>query len=54
MNKTSWIAIVNRAAGGGKTEKDWPVISHLLDKHGIRYEPHFTNRRLHASVIAGI
>ncbi len=52
MKKSKWIAIVNRAAGGGKTEKDWPLISQLLDKHGIIYEPHFTNRRLHASIIA--
>lgn len=51
MNNTNWIAIVNRAAGGGRTEKDWPVISHLLDKHGIPYEPVFTDRRLHASII---
>ena len=29
MNKSNWIAIVNMAAGGGKTEKDWPVISQL-------------------------
>lgn len=52
MKKTSWIAIVNQAAGGGKTEKDWPLISHLLEKHGISFEPHFTSRRLHASIIA--
>ena len=52
MDKSNWIAIVNRAAGGGKTEKDWPVISQLLEKHGIPFEPQFTNRRLHASIIA--
>ncbi len=52
MNKSIWIAIVNQAAGGGKKAKDWPVISQSLEKHGIQYEPHFTNRRLHASVIA--
>lgn len=52
MNKSSWITIVNRAAGGGKTERDWPLISQLLEKHGIPFEPHFTNRRLHASIIA--
>jgi len=52
MTKTSWIAIVNRAAGGGKTEKEWPRISQLLDKYQISFEPHFTNRRLHASIIA--
>jgi len=52
MNKSSWIAIVNRAAGGGKTERDWPLISQYLKQHGIPFEPHFTNRRLHASIIA--
>lgn len=52
MKKSNWIAIVNRAAGGGRTERDWPEISHLLDKHEIPYEPVFTNRRLHASIIA--
>jgi len=52
MNKSIWIAIVNRTAGGGKTEKDWPLITELLDRYGISYEPHFTNRRLHASIIA--
>jgi len=52
MSKSIWIAIVNRAAGGGKTERDWPIINQLLKKHKIRFEPHFTNRRLHASIIA--
>ncbi|MEN8250323.1 MAG: diacylglycerol kinase family protein [Bacteroidota bacterium] len=52
MNKSNWIAIVNRAAGGGKTEKEWPLISEILGKNGIPYEPYFTNRRLHASIIA--
>ncbi len=41
MNKTNWIAIVNMAAGGGKTEKDWPVIEHYLKKHGIQYRTFF-------------
>ena len=52
MDKSDWIAIVNRAAGGGKTEKDWPLISQFLVKHKIPFEPQFTNRRLHASIIA--
>lgn len=52
MNKSGWITIVNRAAGGGRTEKDWPLISQTLEKHGILFEPHFTIRRLHASIIA--
>ena len=40
------------AAGGGKTKKDWPYISQLLQREGIRYEPSFTDHRLHASIIA--
>jgi len=52
MSKSDWIAIVNLTAGGGKTNKDWPSIAQLLKKEGIRFEPHFTDRRLHASIIA--
>jgi YegS/Rv2252/BmrU family lipid kinase len=52
MSKTAWVTIVNRAAGAGRTERDWPVIEALLKKHRIRFEPHFTSRRLHASIIA--
>jgi YegS/Rv2252/BmrU family lipid kinase len=49
---TPWIAIVNKAAGGGKTERDWPRIESLLTKHGFRFETFFTSKRLHASIIA--
>ena len=52
MSKNDWIAIVNMAAGGGKTRKDWPHIAQILEREGIRYEPFFTDRRLHASIIA--
>lgn len=52
MSKTNWIVIVNRAAGGGKTERDWPEIEICLRKHGINFESFFTNRRLHAAIIA--
>ena len=52
MTKSNWITIVNRAAGGGKAEKEWPLISQLLHQHQVPFEPHFTNRRLHASIIA--
>ena len=52
MTKTNWICIVNKAAGGGKTETDWPRISRLLEQYEIPFEAHFTNRRLHASIIA--
>ena len=40
------------AAGGGKTKKDWPYIAQLLVREGIPFEPFFTDRRLHASIIA--
>ena len=52
MKKSNWIAIINQAAGGGKTRKDWPAIEALLLKEGIRFEPFFTDRRLHATIIA--
>ncbi len=52
MDKTTWITIVNRTAGGGKTERVWPQIEMLLTKHEVRFEPIFTTRRLHASIIA--
>jgi len=40
------------AAGGGKTKTDWPQIAQILQREGVRYEPYFTDRRLHASIIA--
>jgi YegS/Rv2252/BmrU family lipid kinase len=52
MSKSNWIAIVNMTAGGGKTKKDWPLIAQILQREGIRYDPYFTDRRLHASIIA--
>ena len=52
MNRSNWIAVVNRTAGTGKTGRDWPLIESLLHRHGIPFEPFFTSRRLHASVIA--
>ena len=52
MSKSDWIAIVNLTAGGGKTNKDWPYIDRILKKEGIHFEPYFTDRRLHASIIA--
>jgi YegS/Rv2252/BmrU family lipid kinase len=39
-------------AGGGKSKKDWPLITQILQREGIRYEPFFTDRRLHASILA--
>ena len=40
------------AAGGGKTKRDWPIIAQILQREGVRYETFFTDRRLHASIIA--
>ncbi len=51
-DKPNWVAIINLTAGGGKTRQDWPVIEALLLKEGIHFEPFFTDRRLHASIIA--
>jgi len=52
MSKSKWIAIVNKTAGGGKTERDWPEIEQYLHKYEIKFEPYFTTRRLHAAIIA--
>jgi len=52
MNKSNWIAIVNMAAGGGKTKKDWPLIEQILQREELCFEPYFTDRRLHAAIIA--
>ena len=52
MSKSDWIAIINLTAGGGKTNKDWPSIAQILKKESIHFEPYFTDRRLHASIIA--
>lgn len=52
MKTSKWLVLVNPAAGGGKAGKDWPGIEILLKKHGISHESVFTNRRLHAMVLA--
>jgi len=52
MDTTGWICIVNKAAGGNKTERDWPKIEALLHKYHFNYTPFFTSRRMHASLIA--
>jgi YegS/Rv2252/BmrU family lipid kinase len=52
MGSKRWLVVVNPAAGGGKAGKDWQEIKALLTKHGILHEPVFTNRRLHAMVLA--
>ncbi len=52
MKTNKWIVIVNRAAGGGKAGKDWPLISKLLESHGFSFHVDQTDRRLHAAIIA--
>jgi YegS/Rv2252/BmrU family lipid kinase len=52
LKTNRWLVVVNPAAGGGKAGKDWPEIEKLLSKHGILHDPVFTNRRLHAMVLA--
>ncbi|MEX0983259.1 MAG: diacylglycerol kinase family protein [Bacteroidales bacterium] len=52
MKINRWLVVVNPAAGGGKTRKDWPEIEKLLTKHRVGHDPVFTNRRLHAMVLA--
>ncbi|MBN1132828.1 MAG: diacylglycerol kinase family lipid kinase [Bacteroidales bacterium] len=50
--KNAWLTIVNITAGGGKAGKDWLQIRNLLEKHQVNYQAEFTDRRLHAMVIA--
>ncbi len=52
MKTNKWLVVVNPAAGGGKAGEDWPRIESLLDSHSIIHDAVFTNRRLHAAVIA--
>ncbi len=52
MKTNRWLVVVNPAAGGGKAGKDWPEIEKLLKKQGVTHDPVFTNRRLHAMVLA--
>lgn len=52
MRTNKWLVVVNPAAGGGKAGKDWEFINSLLLKHNIRFDPVFTDRRLHAMVIS--
>ncbi len=52
MNKESWVAVINPSAGGGRCIRDWPTIESYLNKYGVRFEPVFTTRNLHAAVIS--
>ncbi len=46
-----WLVIVNPNAGKRKGEKDWPVISSLLEEAGFTFTPFFTEHRGHAMTI---
>lgn len=47
-NENTWLVIVNPNAGKRKGEKDWPVISGLLNDAGFEYMAAFTTHRGHA------
>ncbi len=48
MPGTIWMVIVNPNAGRRKGEKDWQIISALLDGYGIPFKHYFTERKHHA------
>lgn len=48
MSDTSWIAVINPNAGGGKVAREWPVLSNLLKDKGFVFEEMFTTHRYHA------
>lgn len=52
MITSKWLVVVNPAAGGGKAGRDWKTIEGYLNKHGFQYEVVFSDRRLHAMVMA--
>lgn len=52
MKTNRWLAIVNLAAGGGRAGRDWEKIASLLKKHDFQYDAEYTDRRLHAMIIA--
>ncbi len=47
--KNKWYAIINPNAGKGKGQKDWVLISSLMQKAGISYEAVFT-RGIHDAI----
>jgi len=47
-----WQIIVNPNAGRKKGQKDWHIISDLLNRHGISYNKYFTEAKHHAIEIA--
>ena len=48
MNDSSWIAVINPNAGGGRVAKEWPLLSNMLKDRGFSFEEVFTTHRYHA------
>lgn len=48
MNGSTWIAVVNPNAGGGKVASEWPLLSNMLKEMGLPFEEVFTTHRYHA------
>ena len=49
---TSWLVIVNPAAGVGLGKKDWPVIEQLLISEGFDFKAKLTDHPFHAISLA--
>ena len=49
LKDVSILFLVNPAAGNGKAERDWPVISKLIGEHFTDYDIKFTERPMHAT-----
>lgn len=48
MNDSSWIAVINPNAGGGRVAREWPLLSNMLKDRGFPFEEVFTTHRYHA------
>lgn len=48
MSDSSWIAVINPNAGGGKVAREWPILSNMLKDRGFSFEEMFTTHRYHA------
>lgn len=48
MSDSSWIAVINPNAGGGRVAREWPLLSNMLKDRGFPFEEVFTTHRYHA------
>ena len=48
MSDSSWIAVINPNAGGGRVAREWPLLSNMLKDRGFSFEEVFTTHRYHA------